>query len=308
MLLREMGLREEQLADPDRRIPLRSIPKFWRAVDARLGDPLFGLRSGSEVRLRDFGLVGYTMAFSSSLRAALERLARYGRIVSEALTVTLETQGGGTWVRIDVQPEVQAFRLAADSRLAIVVSACREMTGTAMAPRSIRFPYRRPQDVREYERFFRCPLEYEAPATSFLLRDEDLDRPVVQADPNLIRYLDQLAQEALEALSATERLEDHVRRAIWPRLASGVPALGDVARDLGMSARTLQRRLRRAGTSFASLVDRFRREMAPALLRDGRLAVSEVAFLLGYADPSSFQRAFRRWTGTSPSAFRAAAS
>jgi AraC-like DNA-binding protein len=306
VLIRDMGLTEAQLADPDRRIPAAALPRFWRVVEARIDEPLFGLLSGSRVRLREFGLVGYTMTFSDSLRDGLERLARYEKIVSETLSVSLEDDPAGAWIRMDVQPEVQAFRLAADSRLAILVSACREMVGPSLAPLSVRFPYRKPADVREYERFFRCPLEHEAPATSFLLREEDLRRAVGQSDPILISYLDRLAQETLDSLRATEGLEDHVRRAIWPRLASGVPALAEVAKDLGMSARTLQRRLRGAGTSFVSLVDKFRSEMAPALLRDGRMAVSEVAFLLGYADPSSFQRAFRRWKGISPSAYRMA--
>jgi len=97
-----------------------------------------------------------------------------------------------------------------------------------------------------------------------------------------------------------------VRRVLWSELTEAVPSLDGVAKALGASARTLQRQLRDEQTSFAAVLAELRREMAPSLLRDGQLAVAEVGFLLGYEDPSAFQRAFRRWFGRSPRAFRKA--
>lgn len=303
-LLREARLDERQVQDPDSRIPLAAVARLWRSLTKHVPDPAIGLRLGADARVREFGLVGYTMAFSNTVGSALRRLGHYSRIVSDALVVTLETEGEATWLRIDVQPALRAFRLAADARLAAVLSACREIAAAPIAPLMVQLPYRRPPDVKDYETFFAAPLEFGALATAFLLRNDDLARPVVVADPTLTGYLDRLAEQALAALGSERTVRDRVRRVLWSELTEAVPSLDRVASTLGVSARTLQRQLREEGTSFVGALTELRKEMAPALLRDGRLAVSEVAFLLGYEDPSAFQRTFRRWFGRSPRAFR----
>ena len=269
-------------------------------------DPAFGLRLGAEVRAREFGLVGYTIAFSQTVGAALKRLTRYDRILSDALVVELDAEDAATWVRLDVDPALRAFRPAADFRLAAVLAVCREIAAAPIAPLTVQFPYRRPADVREYERFYGAPLEFGALATAFLLRHDDLARPVVASDATLTGYLDHLAEQLLAALGGEDTLRDRVRRVLWSALSEGVPALESVGRVLGMSPRTLQRQLRAEGTTFTAVLTQLRHDLALPLLRDGRLAVAEVAFLLGYEDPSAFHRAFRRWSGRSPRAFRRA--
>ena len=303
-LLREARLSERQLQDPDARIPLAAMVRLWRSTGAQLPDPALGLRLGADIRARELGLVGYTMCFSGTLGAALERIARYDRIVSDALEVQLEPTGGATWVRIDVQPALRAFRPAADARLATLLGVCREITGAPIEPLMVQLPYRRPDVAEEYERFFRAPLEFGALGTALLLSASDLARPVAAADPSLTRYLEQLAEQALAALGAERSMEDRVRRVLWTDLSAGEAHLDRVAQRLGLSPRALQRRLAEEKTTFAAVLARLRQDAAQPLLRDGRLAVAEVAYLLGYEDPSSFQRAFRRWTGVSPRAFR----
>jgi AraC-like DNA-binding protein len=305
-LLREARLTEAQLQDPDARVPVSALVGLWRAIVSRVPDPAIGLRLGADIRVRELGLVGYTMAVSRTVGAALHRLARYDRILSEALVVDLEVEGETTWARLDVHAALHAFPPAADARLAALLSAAREIAAAPIVPVCVQFPYRRPEDVREHERFFRAPLEFGAPTTALLLRNEDLARAVVCGDDTLVGYLDRLAQQTLSALGAERTLRDQVRRVLWAELSDGTPDLDHVARVLGMSARTFQRRLRAEGMTFAAVLFEFRRDMAPVLLRDGRLSVAEVAFLLGYEDPSSFQRAFRRWSGLSPRAFRRA--
>jgi AraC-like DNA-binding protein len=303
-LLSAAGLSEEQLRDPDARIPLSAVERLWRATTAGSSDALLGLRLGAEVRTRQLGLVGYTLVFSRTLGAALERLTRYSRIVSDALHVELGEDAEAVWVRLDVQPALRALRAAADARLAALVAICRELVGAPIAPLAVQFPYRRPDDVSAYEKFFRAPLEFGALSTALLLMREDLARPVVGSDEALTAYLERLVGQVLHDLGAQRTISDQVRRVLWRQLSDGVPDLSRAARWLGMSPRTLQRRLREENTTFAAVLAEVRRDMAQPLLRDGRLAVSEVAFLLGYEDVTSFQRAFRQWFGVSPRAFR----
>jgi len=307
VLLREARLNEEQLCDPDARVPRSAIVRLWRAVASRVPDSAFGLRYGAEFRLREFGLVGYTMAFSRTVGAALERLARYDRILSETLAVTLDAVDDATWIRVDVEAALRSFRPAADFRLAALLSACRELAAEPLVPLAVQLPYRRPTDVREYERFYRGPLEFGALATAFLLGNHDLTRRVHLSDETLTGYLDRLAEQTLTAVGGADTLQDRVRGVLFSELSEGVPPLDRVGRVLGMSARRLQRGLRLEGATFAGVLTQLRQDMAGPLLGDGQLAVAEVAFLLGYQDPSAFQRAFRRWSGRSPRAYRRAA-
>jgi AraC-like DNA-binding protein len=199
---------------------------------------------------------------------------------------------------------MRAFRPAVDARLAALLSACREMIGAPVTPLLVQLSYRQPADVKEYERFFGAPLEFGSLTSSFLLRSEDLARRLAVADTTLVGYLETLADQTLAGIGTERSLRERVRRALWSELSERTPTLDGVARSLGVSARTLQRQLRQEGVTFAKLLAELRREMAPSLLRDGQNSVSEVAFLLGYEDPSAFRRAFQRWFGRSPRSFR----
>jgi AraC-like DNA-binding protein len=306
-LLREAKIDERQLRDPDARIPLEAIARIWRVAGSHAPDPAFGLRLGAETSIRDWGLVGYAVAFSNTLGSGLNRLAHYSRVISDALVVRIDTEQDATWVRLDVQPALRAFRPAVDARLAALLSACREMVAAPVAPLLVQLSYRQPADVKDYERFFGAPLEFGALVSSFLLRSEDLARRVALADKSLVGYLDTLADQQLASIGKERTLSERVFRVLWAELSERTPTLEGVARTLGVSPRTLQRQLRQEGTTFAKLLAQIRREMAPALLRDGRHGVSEVAFLLGYEDPSAFRRAFQRWFSRSPRSFRASA-
>ena len=305
-LMRAAGLDERQLRNPDARIPLAAVARLWKAITVQATEPTIGLRLGADCRVRDLGLVGCVMAYTTTVSTALERLARYGRIVSDALVVSLARDAEATWVRVDSQPALRSLRPAVDSRLAVLLATLREIAAAPLAPLVVQFPYRRPDGVTPYERFFRAPLEFGTLATALLLDNTDLQRPVVLSDPTVTGYLEHLADDTLARLGDDRSTAHRVRRLLWAELSEGVPGLGKVSRALGVSARTLQRQLRAEGTTFAAVLTALRQEMARPLLRDGRLAVSEVAFLLGYRDPSAFQRAFRAWHGLSPRAFRQA--
>src|SRR5262249_41907155 len=158
-------------------------------------------------------------AFSRTVGAALKRLTRYDRILSETLAVTLDAKDEAAWVRVDVEPELRAFRPAADFRLAALLSGCREIAAAPIAPLNVQLPYRRPMNVREYERFYRAPLEFGALGTAFLLRNDDLARPVCLSDETLTGYLDRLAEQTLTTLGGGDTLRDRVRGVLFSELS-----------------------------------------------------------------------------------------
>lgn len=306
-LLRRAGLAEVELADPDARVPLRKLWELWRAAVIQTGDEDLSLRVIGSTPLRAYGLVGYLMTHSPTLDAAFDRLARYSRIVTDA--IALDWERGTDTGRLSLTDRLSADppRARSDARLAFVVVAARELVGRPVTPREVHLPYPRPPDVETLGRTLGGRMLFDQPQGALVFEGEDLDLAVVGADTTLGAYLDDLAERLLLAMPAAAAFRDSVRRAIWSALREGRAELSRVASNLAVSPRTLQRRLRDEGTSYAALLDEVRRDLAIGMLQGRDLAVYEVAFLLGYSEPSTFHRAFRRWTGTSPRAFRQAA-
>ena len=340
-LLQRAGLRERDLRDPDARVPLARILDLWRAIIDQAADPVLGLSFGRAIEIRHLGLVGYAMYYSATLGDALRRLVRYCRIINEAVQCDLRSERGAVHIVIDGHPLLDALRHPIDARLAAVLASSRKITESPIVPLEVRFPYRPPANLDTYASFFRAPLRFNQSDALIVLDPEVLALPIKAGDSTLSGYLDRLADEALDSLTADATFADRARRAIWAQLSGGAPTVSQTADWLGVSPRTPDYiALGRAfGTHVAYLAshsplllrkqsadhvrnpevgylhlavvgdqDIGRRDVAMKLLPDRSLAVYEVAFLLGYSEPSTFYRAFRRWTGRSPHAFRRSAA
>jgi AraC-like DNA-binding protein len=303
-LMAQAGFGQSELDGPDSRVPLGKIWNVWRIMIDQTGDPALGLHLGVETRVRELGLVGYAAYHSQTLRAAFDRIARYSRIVNEALVAhMIDDEDRGTFA-VENAPRLDLLRHPIDGRMASVTAVARELTGVDLTPLEVRLPYPRPDDTSEHRRIFRCPVQFDQSESMIVFRKVDLDRQVVHADETLTGYLDKLAEDSLKTLSADVSFKHRVRRAIWSELSGGKPNVRQISMQLGVSSRTLQRRLEEEHTSFAAELDSLRHEMASRLLQDNKLAVYEIAFLLGYSEPSTFYRAFRRWKRVSPHEFR----
>jgi AraC-like DNA-binding protein len=182
----------------------------------------------------------------------------------------------------------------------------RHVTGGPPPVLEVCLPRSPPSDLGEHRRLLGGPFRWEGPSVRFTFDAALLDVPMRGADQTLGVVLDRHLEEQAAQLPAGDDLLTSIRGALAEDLADGAPDLDHVARRLAMSRRTLQRALRREGTSFQRLVDDTRREVALARLRDPRLTLSELAFLVGFSELSAFDRAFRRWTGQSPRAYRSA--
>lgn len=189
--------------------------------------------------------------------------------------------------------------------VAEIVTGIRLLSASEVSPRVVRFSHPPPGDLGEHRALLRCPLEFGAEHTEIELDDATLDTPLPLASEAYCAVFERQVERALERLPCESGSPDDVRAAARATLAGGECSLASTARALGTSARTLQRRLRERGTTFAELVDSVRREMALEYLRK-RVSVHEIAFLLGYAEPSAFHHAFKRWTGMTPEQARRA--
>jgi AraC-like DNA-binding protein len=303
-LLRGIGVDSKLLEDSDARLPLHTIAAIARAVVASSPTPAFGLRAGAARTARDGGLIGYAMLHSATLRDALRRFARFGRIMGDHNRIEIDEVGSAVTITFEGHPVLEAIHDLTELDVAWIVSGVREITSRDLTPREVRFPYPEPAHAAELRSFFRCTLQFVAPHVAIVLNRDDLDLPVAASDPTLAGYLDQLADNAVKALGEDDSTTGRLRQVLWSRLSDGAPTLATAAAAMAVSPRTLQRRLRDEGVSFAGALSKLRHDLAVHLLEDRTLAMYEVGFLLGYAEPTAFHRAFRRWRGISPRRFR----
>lgn len=305
-LLAATGFDPAVLDDPDARISLVEEEALWQQAVQQTGDPAFGLHAAELLRPGAFDVLDYAVRTAPDLREALQRLVRYHRLVHDLAVFTVsEAPGHGACIehRFAV-PGIQPCRHALEFKFASVMVIGAQVTGAPMQALHVGFPHPAPPALGEYRRIFGVEPVFMAPAATLTLGRDLLARPLA-ADAGLSRIVLEHADRLLQARQqAADGLVARVSRCLAEHLCNGPPSLSAMARQLHMSERSLQRRLEAEGTRFAALVDAVRKDLALRYLADPRLALGEVAYLLGFAEPSPFHRAFKRWTGTTPAAMR----
>lgn len=307
-LLAEAGIDPALLEDPDSRVPLERDIALWQILSRR---PI-GLQLGERLGLSGMGVVGYAMGHGKTVGEALDWLQRYRAVIHPDVVPRHERRSEPAGERVvfsrPITPPFARLREPVEAQAAALVSVMRGLSGRDLRARHVTFPLPRPPDPERHERFFACPVAWAGPLLEVAFEASVLDLPIPKNDPQLFSYLARRADLLMAQLPSEASHADRARRAIGELLAAGDARLPLVAQRLGTSERTLHRRLADEGTSFATLVDQARRERATLLLEDPHLSCSEVAFLLGFAEPAPFFRAFKRWTGTTPQAWRHARS
>jgi len=304
-LLASAGLTERQIKDHAARLNVHHQIKFLSFVADAVGDALFGFHLAVAMDLRELGLIYYVPASSETLGDALRRTARYSSMVNEGLALTYN-DGRGARVAVDY---VGVARHADRHQMEFVVSAlvrlCRHLTGLRLAP-SVRLTHRRREDCAELAAFFGGEVGFGAAHDEVAFDATAADLRVVSADPYLNELLVANCEEALARRRAARgSVRTAVENAIVPLLPHGRARADEVAGRLGLSQRSLARRLAQEGLTFSGVVEDLRRDLAKQYLANPGLSVSEVAWLLGYREVSAFTHAFKRWTGTTPRQARA---
>lgn len=277
---------------------------LYRGIAEASADPAIGLKLGTEPRVERYDPIAITAISARSLRDALARLARYKQLTCpEELLVT--ERGDECRVRFRwLLAEQTEPPVLVDLCFAWVVGIARRGTGDRVQPK--RLELRGPESGRPgYAAHFGCPARFEGRENTIVFARSDLDRPFVTHNAELAAALaPQLEAELAQALASAE-LGEQVKGIVKRQLAGRRPEIGEVARELRVSARTLQRRLAEDGASFQQLIQEARRELAHHYLLHSSLELNETAYLLGYEDAHSFFRAFHGWEGSPPGEWRA---
>jgi AraC-like DNA-binding protein len=301
-LLRKAGLTPQEMADLRTRLPVSKQIRFLNLVAGALDDDMLGLHLALDLEPRRVGLLYYVLASSPTLFNVIERGARYTSIVNDG--VIQEMVSGR---RIGFTMRYSGIRRRDDRHqmefwLASLLRMCRQLTGKQLKPARVRLTHQASRRHQQFDRYIGCKVEYGATLDEILFTREDGELPLLNADPFLNRLLVEVCEETLSrqrrpAGAFTARVEN----AIVPLLPHGTARATRIAADFGLSERTFARRLADEGTTFTHLLDRLRLELARRYLVNDGLAISKVAWLLGYREVGAFSHAFRRWTGKSPS-------
>ena len=302
-LLAELAIDPAALADPDHRVPVATLHAAWDAIVARVPRADGAVLGAERYEVGDYGLVGFVVMTSATLDEACNHFVRYIGLWTDEPKFTRD----GATLRVRYHhpfPDSPGMRISTEAAFTEIVQASRLLTQRRIVPRAVRFTHGAPADVSAHAAFFGVDVAFGASENALELAAADLALPLPRADAQLSAFLREAANKAL-AQHGSGTLLDQARTVLAEELARGVPTIDVVAKRLATSSRTLRRRLEESGTSFRELLDATRAELARSYVRDRRMPLAEVAFMLGFSEPSTFHRAFKRWTNMTPAAWRA---
>ena len=304
-VLQEAGVDPQIFENPDNLLSFHSRARLMAVCRERTGCPHFGLTVGQSSGLSAFGLVGYLSMHSPSLEEALQSLIRYLHLHAQGAGGVLEHTGGLAFFGYEIyQPLAQGANELEDAALAAMYNILREFCGMGWNPTEVWFTHWEPPELGPFKKFFQVPLRFDMPRAGIYFPVRWLDRSVQGADPELHRLL----QKQIDELETRYREDfpEQVRRVLRHVLLTRQTSAKEVAALFSIHSRTLHRRLRSCGTSFRELLESSRFTLARQLLGSSDASLTQIAAVLGYSDARVFNRAFKRWSGTSPTRWRKA--
>ena len=308
VLLRQAHLTLREIKNKDIPLGVQNQIKFVDLVANATSDPLLGFRLAYSFDLREIGLLYYVIASAENLLGSLLRVARYSDVANEGVDLEIK-KGDLLRVRLHYSGVARHSDVhQIEFWMASVVRICRTVIGANFKPLEVRIAHNRRKQVPEMEKLLRCTVKTGADVDEIVFSRESGEYPIVTADPYLNQLCVRLCEETLARLGKkTSSLKIKVENAIAVLLPHGEMHFDAVAAELGMSGRTLARRLASEGHSFSKILDGLRSALARRYLAESEMSISEIAWLLGYSQVANFTHAFHRWTGTNPRTERAKA-
>ncbi len=310
-LYRAAGIESTWLADPDRQISGALLQQLWREAIAQTGDRDLGLHIGEAFDLTAISIVGYVLLNCQTYGQVLEKLSQYTRLFSQGVAIHHRVSSG--WVECDCEVLshvknylLQEPRHPIESTFAALATATKQITGQALRPDRIWFQHPRPDNCTEHQRIFQTAVQFSQPVNRIFIESACLDWPIRSANSRLLSVFERHASDLLAAQNLERGYRQKVMAAIAQQLQAKVPRIETIARHLTVSVRQLQRELQAENTTYQQLLDDTRKALALSQMKHPETSIHDVAFLLGFSEPSAFHRAFKRWAGQTPHRYRAA--
>jgi AraC-like DNA-binding protein len=305
VVFQRAGLDMDEMQRPGARYPFRAMTRLWNEAESATGDPCIGLLAAQRLKPQALHALGLSWLASRTLLEGLNRMVRYARIANTSLKLELEETREQQFKLVS---GIQATQLepapaAIDAIPAFVVKMCRLNTDANFAPRLVTFEHEDHGHADTYVGHFRAPVLFGKTENALYFDSKGLKQLVPGGNSELAEEVDQIAERYLATLDPN-RVQDQVRELLLRLLPSGEVDQNTVANSLNRSVSSLQRQLRAEGSSYRRVLDDTREGMAVGLVRERRYSLAQIAYLLGFADQANFTRAFKRWTGATPSEFR----
>jgi AraC-like DNA-binding protein len=303
--LKEAGIRRADLGDPDSRVSYASVIALMERAATLLGEPGFGLRFGASQDISDSGILGFVVLNSATLLDSVRNLQRYFLVIGDGEEI--EVDQGGPHVKLrfrEGNPALRGRRQNSEYFAALIVRACRDMTRRRISPVRAEFMHSRPSARIDYEAHLGCPVRFRADWDAVAFESETMQMKIVGANDKLLKVLEMACRKILGPAPKKQDIVHDVRSLIVDGLARGAVQVDTVASKLSMSSKTLERRLGQRGASFSALSDVIRQEFGKEYLKETDFRLDQIAYLIGYSEPAALVRAFKRWTGNTPMAFR----
>jgi AraC-like DNA-binding protein len=307
-ILDRVGIPKSALEDTKARFPKWKFQALWQVASEATGDPAVALRVSTLVKANTLGIIGYLASASESGRNAFELVKGLTPLLWENVECDLESDGEVAFIRFSTGSEPKASHFTTEYAIGIAVTMSRVLGAGRSEPLEARFSYSAPAYAVEYQRILRLPVLFDAGEDGVLFPISTIDSLNPAADAALRRLLERYAADQLAEIPTSARFSQRVRACIVSRLPLGSLSADTVATQFSMSNRTLRRRLQEEATSYQEILDDVRAELARHYLTKEKREIDEVAFLLGFSDPSAFTKAFRRWIGQTPADFVRASS
>jgi AraC-like DNA-binding protein len=304
-LLSKAHLSRQLLDDPDGRLSVDTVAKLWALAYDAADDADLALHAAEALPHGAYKVIDFLSWNAPTVGAALSQVSQYFPLINSAVRLPIQHVDDRVFLNVACPDDPAALsRGYVEYALAAVFLRVRAATQERLVLRAAHFAFPAPARFSEHERIFACPVRFGAVHSGLELERHVWDAPNDKADPTLFAVLVDHARSLMDKVPHEAMEVVEVRRAIGEQLKGGDPALDNVAQQLSLSPRTLQRRLKKQGVTYAELLDRMREGAAKGYLHDNSIAICEVAYLLGFAEQSSFNRAFKRWTGGTPSSYR----
>ena len=299
----------DELCDPELTVSDDVYNAVIEAAVEQSGNPHFGLHESEYLNLSAAGLILQIVQSSRTVHEALNYCCEFANLGCSALPMSMEEKGDEVIVsmipqQLWAEKSPVAMQQTADGVIGFSLREFRTLTRQKRDPIAVEFPWPCPTDPVEYERVYDCPVHFNRTQLAVRFKREHVEEQVVSSDYSLLQVLVQHAQTKLETLERESGFINRVKRSVINLVKPEFPSIEQVASNLNVSVRTLQRKLSDEGFTFKELMEDLKQQFAESYLRKPELSISEIAYLLNYADPSAFTRSFKRWTGKSPQAWR----
>lgn len=297
------------LDNPDLQVSGEVLKYLWREAIAQTGDLNLGLHTGEVFDLAAIGIVGYVLLNCQTYGQVLQKLSQYTRLFSQGVAIHHHVSDGWLHCDCEIVGNLNNYlldepRQPIESTFSALITATQQLTGKHLSASEVWFQHPRPDDCSEHERIFQTTVQFSQPVNRISLDPTCLNWAIRSSNPNLLSVFELHASAMLKAQNQAQHYSQKVIAAIAHHLQGEVPLIEAIAHSLTISVRQLQRELQTEETSYQQLLDDTRKELALRQLQIAETSIHDLAFLLGFSEPSAFHRAFKRWTGKTPRNYR----